>query len=438
MTGFVIPYETHQTTSRIWVAWWGKSRRLPLAFRLQNLDREVLRVIPLEGGWSSIGLEGESIHEVVCEYQVVTLTDLLPGTTYLLTLIRANLNIVIATAFVETLPDRLYPTGTEEFSKRPFTILLGSCYYAPDDTSKKVSGAYRRLWDSPGYRPHIKILCGDQVYLDQPAGPISPMRDRMSSEDLRRWIIAKYRHSWTNLQDMLQRGANYLTSDDHEFWNDYPERPLIWAWRALYQSLQYRRDWSREAISHFREIQQGSNVTQIDIGTDLSIFIADTRINRQRDRLHFMSADDFNTMTDWIRGLERPGVLVLGQPLLATPINSKAYLGRILTDRNLPYFVQYDDLINALHWWCKHDLLILAGDVHHGRIARMNVVRTPDPNPVIFHEVVSSGMTVLPTAKDRFRVGPNGEGYPDLFPPYQEGLPVRRGGRVRYMQVVPA
>jgi hypothetical protein len=37
MAGFVIPYETHQTTSRVWVAWWGKSRRLPLAFRLQNL-----------------------------------------------------------------------------------------------------------------------------------------------------------------------------------------------------------------------------------------------------------------------------------------------------------------------------------------------------------------------------------------------------------------
>ena len=63
------------------------------------------------------------------------------------------------------------------------------------------------------------------------------MVDRMSSEDLRRWMIAKYRQTWLNLDDLMQRGANYLTSDDHEFWNDYPERPLIWAWRALYQSL---------------------------------------------------------------------------------------------------------------------------------------------------------------------------------------------------------
>lgn len=316
MTGFVIPYETHRTDSRVWVAWWDKDPRPPLALRVQKTSSDVLRVIPLDDGWSSIGLEGAGIDEAVCQYQVVPLDGLEPATIYQLVLFRPNTGRAETVGFVETLPDRLPPPGGDGLAQRPFTIMLGSCYYAPDDPDSKVDEAYVRLWNSPRHRPHLKILCGDQVYLDQPAGPGTPMVDRMSSEELRRWIIAKYRQTWRNLDDMLQRGANYMTSDDHEFWNDYPERPLIWGWRALYESVEYRRDWGREAAAHFREIQEGANVTQLDIGTELSIFIADTRVNRQRDGVRFMSARDFDTMIEWIRGLRMPGVLVLG-PLLS-------------------------------------------------------------------------------------------------------------------------
>jgi hypothetical protein len=39
MTGFVVPFETHQTNSRVWVAWWSKFQRPPLALRVQNLWR---------------------------------------------------------------------------------------------------------------------------------------------------------------------------------------------------------------------------------------------------------------------------------------------------------------------------------------------------------------------------------------------------------------
>jgi HYDIN/CFA65/VesB family protein len=438
MTGFVIPYETHQTDSRVWVAWWAKDQQPPLTLQVRNLNLEALREIPLDGGWLSIGLEGAEINEVVCQYQVVTLNGLAPATTYQLALVRSNGGRAEAVGFVETLPDRLPAPGGTELSKRPFTIMLGSCYYAPDDPDSKVDEAYVRLWNSPKHRPHLKILCGDQVYLDQPAGPATPMVDRMSSEELRRWIIAKYRQTWLNLDDMMKRGANYMTSDDHEFWNDYPERPLIWGWRALYQSLQYRRDWGREATAHFREIQQGANVTQLDIGADLSIFIADTRVNRQRDGVHFMSAQDFDRMIQWIRGLRMPGVLVLGQPLIARPTNMETFTADLITtDHNLPYFVQYDDLMSALSWWCYHDLLVLAGDVHFGRIARFSIPRSPDIYPAVIYEVVSSAMTVLPSAKNRFHVGPNGEAFPRVFPPYDNRQLNRQGSRITYEKVVP-
>ena len=440
MTAFVIPYETHQTTTRVWVAWWSRvwpRDTMGLSLRVEDPQGRIVAQ-PLLEPWSSIGLEGQigNDDEAICEYHVAEIQGLQPATTY---------RLIVSSRFgqeavgeVETLPARLPSRDEDGVSQRPFTILLGSCYYAPADPDKKVRDAYLRLLRSPNHRPHLKILCGDQVYLDQPAGPGTPMVDRMSSEELRRWMIAKYRQTWLNLKQMLQVGANYLTSDDHEFWNDYPERPLIWGWRALYQSLQYRRDWGREATAHFREIQQGANVTQLDIGTELSIFIADTRVNRQRDGVHFMSAEDFDTMIQWIRGLRMPGVLVLGQPLLTRPRNRKNIaVDVITTDHNLPYFVQYDDLMNALSWWCYHDLLVLAGDVHFGRIARCNIPRFPDIYPAVVYEVVASAMTVLPTAKGRFEIGPNGQGFPNTFPPYHNRYLNSMGSRVMYEQVAP-
>ena len=42
MTGFVIPFETHQTSSRVWVAWWDKSSIPPLSLRVSNQDLGVL------------------------------------------------------------------------------------------------------------------------------------------------------------------------------------------------------------------------------------------------------------------------------------------------------------------------------------------------------------------------------------------------------------
>ena len=438
MTGLVVPFETHQTTTRVWVAWWNKSTRPALGLRVRLPDQTVVREFALDGGWSSIGLEGPGNDEVVCEYQVLAVDGLAPATSYELVLFQAPAGDTLRTGYVETLPDRLPDPGGTDLANRPFTMMLGSCYYAPADPHTKVDEAHSLLWNSPTHRPHLKILTGDQVYLDQPAGPGTPMVDRMSSEELRRWMIAKYRRAWLNLQNTLRAGANYMTSDDHEFWNNYPERPLIWGWRALYQHLQYRRDWGREATAHYREIQQGADTTQLDIGDELSIFIADTRVNRQRDGVRFMSAESFDTMIEWIRSLRSPGVLVLGQPVLARPTNRKQIaVDVITTDHNLPFFVQYDDLVSALSWWCYHDLLILAGDVHFGRIARFSIPRSPDIYPATAYEVVSSGMTVLPTAKGTFDLGPGGRGFPDTFPPYRNRYYNSLGAHVTYEQVVP-
>lgn len=451
MTAFVIPYETHQTTTRVWVAWWSRlTQNMALSLRVEDPQERVV-ARPSLGPVSSIGLEGHigNDDEAVCLYQVAEIQGLRPATSYRLIVTSRFGQVAVGT--VETLPERLPDNSAGTDANRPFTILFGSCYYEPDDPNREITAAYLRLL-STRWRPHLKILAGDQVYLDQPA----PLLGRMSSSELRRWMIAKYRRTWVALQQMLQFGPNYLTSDDHEFWNDYPERPVRWVWPELHRSLQYRRDWSNEAVAHHRAIQQGANVTQLDIGNELSIFIADTRINRERDSVHFMTAEDFERLANWIRDLQQPGVLVLGQPLLTSAVgrigeNPAHYAGlvtgsagvnvtasviaRSIADHNLPHFQQFDDLVAMLRNRCLHDLIILGGDVHFGRIARFSY-KWKDIEPVYFHEVVSSGMTVLPSAKNRFQIRSDYRGAVRWFPPNSQYNALTHT-QVEYLRAIP-
>ena len=60
----------------------GKNPAAATRASVQNLNLDVLREIPLDEGWSSIGLEGADVNEAVCQYQVVILDGLEPATTY--------------------------------------------------------------------------------------------------------------------------------------------------------------------------------------------------------------------------------------------------------------------------------------------------------------------------------------------------------------------
>ena len=44
--------------------------------------------------------------------------------------------------------------------------MLGSCFFAREDPNGNVGRTYMNLPSAA--RPHIKFLCGDQVYLDNP------------------------------------------------------------------------------------------------------------------------------------------------------------------------------------------------------------------------------------------------------------------------------
>ena len=81
--------------------------------------------------------------------------------------------------------------------------------------------------------------------------------------------------------------------------------------------------------------------------------------------------------------LESPGVLVLSQPIMED-ISGDG-------DRNFVYYQrQYKKIIKAIHD-AKHDVLVLSGDIHHGRISKVEFIDRP--NKLI--DVVSSPMSNL-------------------------------------------
>jgi hypothetical protein len=155
----------------------------------------------------------------------------------------------------------------------------------------------------------------------------------------------------------------------------------------------------------------------------LSVCIADTRVNRDIKGERFMDDDDLEAVGRWVNNLKGPGVLVLGQPILAKEnsirsLRDKGLLGGIkyffdeglpngikgllgdakafLFDKDLPdYRQQYDKLIGYIKE-SPHSIVVLTGDVHFGRAAH-GKLRPGSENK--FVEVISSPMQVVSTPR---------------------------------------
>jgi hypothetical protein len=368
-----------------------------------------------------------------------TLDGLEPGTEYTVRFVPPDGDRVEAAVF------RTLPTSLDE----PFRVLLGSCYAEDGDlqsvrvsnvlstvarggpigrvvhtllqkvrrafrvakdfttagpigieTAGNVGRKYQTLFASP-QRPHLKLLAGDQVYIDSPVQHLLlPMRESR----IKRHISRTYSRTWSKLGWFLSHGANICSSDDHEFWNDYPHRPY---WPA-FLSRRFTRSWTVQAIEFLRWIQLARPTTTFAIGENepaLSFFIADTRMNRMHEDGEaadaFMSDSDLNAMIAWIGELTCPGVLAMGQPIL-TAAKSTKLRGRIIGDRNLPAFQrQYAAFCRALVV-APHDVLVLGGDVHFGRIAAIALDRVDEQRgTTVFEE--SSRRTTSPTSWRRSR-----------------------------------
>ncbi|WP_433784320.1 hypothetical protein ACQPX6_29365 [Actinomycetospora sp. CA-101289] len=271
---------------------------------------------------------------------------------------------------------------------------------------------------------------GDQIYLD---APFTHFRGHsISTSSLERWVASVYQRGWDTLGYFMTHGASMNVTEDHEYWNNFPHVPSR-AWRAL------RDEATREvmlelAVAHAELMQLAEPVRAFVIGPseepDISFFVTDTRVNRtfeEREDARFMDATDFDRLLDWVGNLPCPGVLVLGQPLLTAPGGGN--------DWNLPaYEQQYLELCSAL-LHSPRDVIILCGDVHFGRIARIEGPGRDDRG-VSITEVISSPLAVLDPAGAYFDIDNPADDLTTL-PVGHVGDTDTHRGRVTYLDCMP-
>jgi hypothetical protein len=384
MPFLVIPNEAFGDTAAIWVA--AINENFDPASAVLEYGSQQL-AIPSDKWRSYVADKKNSI-----QYQRVPLSNLSERTRYNLALkINGQLK---ADAVVTTIPYRLPRPG-----ERPFTVLLGSCFFGPEDKAGAVGQTYLQL--PTDATPDIKFLCGDQVYLDNPPEDfLNPFND---SDWLKARSFRAYADTWSQVTigggfgQLLKNNANFFCSDDHEFWNNAPDLGLnvpVFATRE-----KDRMAWleiGRDLYKVF-QTEPGSPVTfSVE---PLSFCIAETRFNRGPSGSSFMPQWALDKVGEWTRALKGPGVLVLGQPFFEV---AGGWFGQ-RKDRGLPdYDDQYKQLTKHLRN-SEHSIAILTGDVHFGRIA---VARLRPELDTKLYEVISSPMQLVPHGGGKYKPAP--------------------------------
>ena len=300
----------------------------------------------------------------------------------------------LAGTTLTTMPGAL-PSPVE----RPFTILFGSCFAGARDTPGDAGATFARL--PPDAKPDLTVLCGDQVYLDTPL--LHFLTRIHPPEELAAEFLATYLGTWTQagtlsgFRRIHQLASVAFTSDDHDYWNNAPSvAPHVldtWTEKG-------RKAWLDVANKLYRQFETTTPFQSIRVGP-LSVFIGDTRSARTGDRMSFMDAVQFDAFRTWIHALPGPGVLILGQPIFTGEAGLKGYIA----DWGLPDYRQYRDLVAVLAS-TPHDIVVLTGDVHFGRVASCTL---PSGRRIV--ELIASPLALIDGL-----VGGNWKPAPAMYP----------------------
>lgn len=282
-------------------------------------------------------------------------------------------------------------------------IAIGSCFAEQFDDGS-VSHSYQALYKKQlaALSPHLTFLMGDQVYLDVGIDSL-----HVNPSEIRERIASDYAQHWSALHGIFQCGATWFLADDHEFWNNYPFHSSL---NPFLQALHFgsvRNIWRQTARDGVNNIQNVKPVRFINIGRDLSFCLADFRTKRTAKKL--LQSEYFEQILNWITQLTAPGVLVVSQPIFDEVGND---------DMKLPNYQQYKELLKAIQH-AQHDVLVLAGDLHIGRIAsfQFNKPGTLDEPGRTLHEVVASPLSNLNGPTSLAARTTCEKSRPDSFPP---------------------
>jgi hypothetical protein len=378
MTLVLVPHRAERDRAFVWTGVAGTTTR-PGDIRLTTERGE--SAIGPAAAWKVVDVDNNLAPEYRTTWtQIVALGGLRPGQR---TRVRGAVDGQEAFCYPGTLPATL-PRKPEP----AYTILLGSCFASFND---KVGAAGANVAGLPEeYRPHVKLLCGDQVYLDNPWYEVLPR----SRSGLAKRFLDKYLATWvpgggqTGLSHLLAEGSTYFLADDHEFWNNHPN------WGPLVASrLQGARDdWETVAKALYRSFQalpdQDPKKSQRFFVGPLEFYLIDTRFGRQAGDAEFMDPAELDGLLAWLQDGTTPGVLVLGAPIFTEPAG---WFSSRFADRSLANYAQYARLADAL-LASRRPILALTGDVHFGRYA---TAKDDFANPTRLVEIAASPLALV-------------------------------------------
>ncbi len=288
-------------------------------------------------------------------------------------------------------------------SEKGVTFLFASCFWQNNDRDGYYRAGLKDLQSLAN--PQFKMLLGDQVYLDWP-------NDWDLGDNAIELFAKRYRQYWGDAfyREALQVCPNFITCDDHEYWNDYPEKQihLPQTWDA-----NNRKKYGHGADKLYDQFQVCLNPNQTrwyDFTIEpVSFFVADTRSEREscRDKgtSHFMSEDQWVALEVWQANLQGPGVLVLGQPLFQEDGNFLDHsLSNFPKDYARLWRVLERSLAGTNQHGLPHDIVILSGDIHTGRYAEAH---GPFPDaPYGVPEFIASPAAMINPGNDKPEVPP--------------------------------
>lgn len=359
----------------------------------------------------------------------VRIEGLRPDTVYRIGL-RAGAQPAAETGFVRirTAPERL-AGGTG------LLIGLASCYFPSDEywTNGRavvdcLEERARRPFllgaapapDSRRALPHATFLCGDQIYADVPR---APGRSRVGL------YRGRYADAWqaSRLGPVLERGGNFFTADDHEFWNGYPER-MFWLSRSWNRSWRETARIAGDAFlvhqgawNHPPELgpadPEGAAWTRGQLG-EVDLFVADARsmrtdrkARRCPDRIpsggacapdtppSAMGRRQLDALIDWLTNVRRVGLLVLPQPLAQTG----GRFDSALSDFSSTFERVRRGLSRTVQRGAS--VVVLTGDIHWGRLVSWQPATAAPGRLVEFVASPIARVGLLSILHSRFDVG---------------------------------
>lgn len=265
---------------------------------------------------------------------------------------------VLAHCDLEVPPDALPSQG--------LCFAVASCFYK----DFHMGATYRAALDAKPLGPNsFKLLIGDNLYLD--TAHSEPGLDTGPIE-----TVYRYLDYWWNdaYGEVLSHLPTLFTFDDHELWNNYPEK-VKWLSRTRGRLRQGYQDAGLECLQTFQSAlnpppvigraSERSFATRI---AGVPFFFLDVRTNRELrdgDASMMATTESLDALRVWATTLPLPGILVFGQPLV------QGYGSEF--DWQPPDFGrQYAELWRIIET-SNRDLLLLSGDVHHSRVLELAV-----------------------------------------------------------------